>query len=93
MKVEIVTPEVILYKGEVQAVSVPGVNGEFQMLENHAAIVSVLTKGFIKLYGNLEIKESVANRFEKGNKKDEFLIAITGGTLELNNNHATILVD
>lgn len=93
MKVEIVTPEEILYRGEVTAVSVPGVNGEFQMLENHAAIVSVLTKGYIKLYGNIEPKESVASRFEKGAKKDEFLVAINGGTLEFANNKATILAD
>ena len=93
MKIEIVTPEEILYKGEAVALSVPGVNGEFQMLENHAAIVSVLTKGYIKLYGNIEPKESVASRFEKGTKKDEFLIPINGGTLEFNNNKATILAD
>lgn len=93
MKVEIVTPEVILYKGEVESIAVPGVNGEFQMLENHAPIVSVLVKGYIKLYGNIQPKESVAYRFEKGNKKDEFLLLINGGTLEFNNNKATILAD
>lgn len=93
MKVEIVTPEVILYKGEVESIAVPGVNGEFQMLENHASIVSVLVKGYIKLYGDIQPKESVASRFEKGNKKDEFLLLINGGTLEFNNNKATILAD
>lgn len=93
MKVEIVTPEMILYKGEATAVSVPGVNGEFQMLENHAAIVSVLTKGYVKLYGNIQIKDEVASRFEKGAKKDEYLLLINGGTLEFNNNKATILAD
>ncbi|ATA72717.1 MULTISPECIES: F0F1 ATP synthase subunit epsilon [Capnocytophaga] len=93
MKVEIVTPEEILFNGEVNAVSVPGVNGEFQMLENHAPIVSVLTKGYVKLYGNIELRESVASRFEKGDKKNEFLLAINGGTLELNNNRVVILAD
>ncbi|CEN51542.1 ATP synthase epsilon chain (fragment) [Capnocytophaga canimorsus] len=53
MKVEIVTPEMILYKGEVRALSVPGINGEFQMLENHAPIISVLTVGNVKLYGDI----------------------------------------
>ncbi|MDO4229014.1 MAG: hypothetical protein Q4C98_04305 [Capnocytophaga sp.] len=93
MKVEIVTPDVILYKGEVESISVPGADGEFQMLENHAPIISVLTKGYIKLYGDIQPKESVVSRFEKGNKKNEFLLAIDGGTLEFNNNKATILAD
>ncbi|MFK8268883.1 hypothetical protein [Capnocytophaga cynodegmi] len=93
MKVEIVTPEMILYKGEVEAISVPGINGEFQMLENHAAIISVLTKGYIKLYGDIHLREDVSSRFEKGDKKKEFLLTINGGTLEFNNNRATILAD
>ncbi|MDO5606909.1 MAG: F0F1 ATP synthase subunit epsilon [Capnocytophaga sp.] len=93
MKVEIVTPEAILYKGDVTSLSVPGVNGEFQMLNDHAAIISVLTKGNIKLYGAIQPKESVASRFIKGDKPNEFLLSIDGGTLEFNNNKATILAD
>lgn len=93
MLVEIVTPEVILYKGQATALSVPGANGEFQMLENHAAIISVLTKGDVKLYGDIKPKESVASRFVKGEKNNEFLLSINGGTLEFNNNKATILAD
>ena len=38
--------------GEVDSVAVPGVDGEFEMLNNHAAIVSNL-KGSIKVYGNI----------------------------------------
>ena len=45
MILEIVSPEATLFKGEVTSVIVPGINGEFQMLNNHAAIVSLLTKG------------------------------------------------
>lgn len=93
MKIEIVTPDEVLFNGEVKSVAVPGVNGEFQILENHAPIVSVLTKGYVKLYGNIEPRENVASRFEKSNKKDEFLLAISGGTLELNNNRVVILAD
>ena len=40
MYLEIVTPEASLVSGEVESVTVPGVNGEFQMLNNHASIVS-----------------------------------------------------
>ena len=45
MILEIVSPEATLFKGEVTSVAVPGVNGEFQMLNNHAPIVSILKQG------------------------------------------------
>ena len=49
MILEIVSPEATLFKGEVTSVSVPGINGEFQMLNNHAPIVSILGKGNVKI--------------------------------------------
>ena len=55
MYLEIVSPEATLFKGEVSSVAVPGVNGEFQVLNNHAPIVSILSKGTVKIYGNITI--------------------------------------
>ena len=49
MILEIVSPEATLFKGEVTSVALPGVNGEFQILNNHAPIVSLLTKGNVKI--------------------------------------------
>ena len=49
MYLEIVSPEKTLFNGDVNSVSVPGVNGEFEMLNNHAAVVSTLKKGFVNL--------------------------------------------
>ena len=45
MYLEIVTPEASLVSGEVNSVTVPGVDGPFQMLNNHAPIVSLLGEG------------------------------------------------
>ena len=45
MKVEIITPEKSLYKGEATSVTVPSQMGPFTMLEHHAPIVAVLVKG------------------------------------------------
>ena len=42
MILEIISPEKIIFTGEVESVAVPGVDGEFEMLNNHAAIVSNL---------------------------------------------------
>jgi F-type H+-transporting ATPase subunit epsilon len=47
MKVEIITPEKKLYTGEVNMVRVPGTLGSFQILKNHAPIVSTLEKGIV----------------------------------------------
>ena len=53
MRLEVVSPEATLFSGEVNSVSVPGINGSFQLLENHAPIVSVLVPGKVKLVEKL----------------------------------------
>lgn len=55
MQLEILTPEKKLFEGEVSSVKVPGVSGDFEMLNNHAPIVSALTKGIITVKHNNEI--------------------------------------
>ena len=57
MYLEIVTPEATLFKGDVDSVAVPGVLGEFEMLKDHAPIVSLLKAGHVKIFGNIEIEE------------------------------------
>lgn len=47
MKLEILTPEQLVFSGEVSLVTVPGTSGRFTILENHAPIISSLTKGVI----------------------------------------------
>ena len=66
MYLEIISPERIIYSGEVSSVAVPGVQGEFEMLNNHAAIVSSLKKGHIKIYGDIKLDNSIKDLFEKG---------------------------
>ncbi len=49
MKLEIITPEKTLYEGEVSLVQLPGIDGSFEILNNHAPLISVLKKGKIKI--------------------------------------------
>ncbi len=93
MTLEIVSPEAKLYSGEVTSVTVPGVDGEFQMLNHHAAIVSILTKGTIKVDAKTFVptKEG-ASLFVVGADRKHHL-AIQSGTLEMNDNKIIILVD
>ena len=49
MQLEIITPDKKVYSGEVTSVSVPGTQGRFEMLNNHAAIISTLANGIVKI--------------------------------------------
>ncbi len=92
MKLDIISPEASLFSGEVVSVTVPGSDGEFQMLNNHAAIVSVLVKGKVKIETNsFEASTSFEDNFIKeGNK---YVLSIESGTLEMKDNKAVVLVD
>ena len=92
MYLEIVSPEATLFSGEVNSVTVPGVNGEFQMLENHAPIVSLLQEGLVKFDGDIKLEEEYEAKFEKdGNGKTT--LAINSGTVEMNDNKVIVLAD
>jgi len=45
MKIEIITPDQKVYEGDIKSVRVPGSKGSFQVLKDHAPIVSTLDKG------------------------------------------------
>jgi len=92
MLLEIVTPEALLFTGEVDSVAVPGINGEFQMLNNHAPIVSLLQKGTVKIFGNFTIEEENQDKFTKGDDNGTYL-SINSGTIELKENKVIILAD
>ena len=91
MILEIISPEKIIFTGEVESVAVPGVNGEFEMLNNHAAIVSNLKKGAIKVYGNITLDDTQKKIFEKGDRG--YYLDINSGTVEMKNNKVTALVE
>ena len=92
MILEIVTPEATLLHSEVDLISVPGVNGEFQMLNNHAPIVSLLVNGTVKFKGtNVVIEEQFEEKFT--NIKGEFTLPIKSGTIEMKENKVMILAD
>ncbi len=93
LSLEIVSPEGHLFKGNVTSVTVPGVDGEFQMLNNHANIVSILAKGNVKIaLPDFKSFEPGA-RFVKSDKDQKILLSINSGTLELKDNKVIILVD
>jgi len=97
MFLEIVTPEAILFSSEVDSIFVPGIHGEFQKLNNHAPVVSILKEGTIKVH--VHSQEQIVSTELKGkmqvHQDDEkvLTLSISSGTLEFNDNKAIILAD
>ncbi len=78
MNLQIITPDKKVYDGEVKLVQVPGSKGSFQVLRNHAPIISTLDKGDVKIID--------------GDDRTSF-IAINGGVIEVKNNEIIILAE
>lgn len=78
LKLEIVTPVKITFSGGIKSITIPGTEGSFQVLYNHAPIVSIFEIGLIKV--NLD-----------GTKLLYF--ATGGGTVEVLNNSVLVLAD
>ena len=78
MLLDILTPEKLLFEGEIKSIKLPGTNGEFEILNKHAPIISTLSKGEI----------CVTNT---NNDKEKF--NINGGVIEMQNNKIIVLAD
>jgi len=94
MILEIVSPEATLFKGEVTSVSLPGVDGSFQILNNHAPIVSILKKGTVKIAAsNFKFESEVLEgKFTKVNDQN-YTLDIASGTIEMKDNKVIVLAD
>ncbi|NLA63730.1 MAG: F0F1 ATP synthase subunit epsilon [Bacteroidales bacterium] len=77
LKLEIYTPNGVLFDGEVTSVTLPGTKGLFTVLKNHGAIISSLTKGVIKYVINEEIAT----------------IEVIGGFAEVKRNVVTVCLE
>ena len=93
MILEIVSPEAKLFSGEVTSVSLPGVVGDFQMLNNHAPIVSLLKKGIVRISAtSFRFSKESEDLFTKVNDQN-YTIAIQSGTIEMKDNKVIVLAD
>lgn len=77
MEIKILTPEKLLFEGEIKSVKLQGLNGKFEILNNHAPIVSVLVKSDVVI---------------KDMEDNEHTFSIKGGMLEMSDNKISILV-
>ncbi|TNE70889.1 ATP synthase F1 subunit epsilon [bacterium] len=77
-KTSLLTPDGAIFEGDTVSLNVPGSNGDFQVLHNHAALMSTLDIGIAK------IKTT-------DNKVQEY--ALSGGFVEVNQNVVTVLAE
>ena len=78
MLLEIVSPDAIIYTGNVTLVQLPGIDGSFELMNNHAPLISVLKQGKIKI-------------IDTDDKTQYF--DIKGGVLEVKDNRAIVLAE
>jgi len=77
MFLEIITPDKKIFEGEVKSVTIPGSKGSFQILKNHAPIISTLEKGAVKVVD--ENKKEHSFDVESGvveNKKNKIIVLL-----------------
>lgn len=93
MNIKILTPEHVVFEGEVDSVLLPGKNGEFHIMKNHAGIVSSLVGGKVKLYTKM-VDDLYGKNFSKENEKDSvFSFPIKSGVVEFNHGKGIILCE
>ncbi|MFA7290097.1 MAG: ATP synthase F1 subunit epsilon [Melioribacteraceae bacterium] len=78
LDLEIITPAVKVYEGKVHSITIPGTAGSFQVLYNHAPILSTFEIGKVTI---------------EDEKKAKHVYATSGGTVEVLNNKILLLAE
>jgi F-type H+-transporting ATPase subunit epsilon len=78
MKIEIITPDKKIFDGEIKSVRVPGKKGSFQVLNDHAPIISTLENGLVRIIDQ---------------ENNELIYDISGGVIEVKANKIILLAD
>ncbi|MEY4292367.1 MAG: synthase subunit epsilon [Bacteroidota bacterium] len=78
MQLDILTPEKKIYSGKVYGIQLPGTEGSFEVLDQHAAMIASLGKGKMKILTD---------------KNNSTSYEINSGFIEVLNNKATVLIE
>jgi F-type H+-transporting ATPase subunit epsilon len=78
MKIEIITPDKKVFDGEIKSVRIPGKKGSFQVLKDHAPIISTLENGTVIMVDQ---------------ENNEITYEISGGVIEVKANKIILLAD
>ncbi|WP_421797254.1 FoF1 ATP synthase subunit delta/epsilon [Haliscomenobacter sp.] len=97
MNITVLTPDREIFAGPIKSVKVPGVKGEFQILQNHAPIVSALSAGKVTIvtgagdyrFYDLGKKEQV----EDSQAERKIVFQVESGFVEVLNNEVSLLLE
>lgn len=78
MHLDIITPDKTVFNGEVTSVQLPGVEGKFQVLKNHAPLIATLVQGKVKVVDA---------------SKETLFFEVSGGVVEVLDNKVTVLAE
>jgi F-type H+-transporting ATPase subunit epsilon len=78
MFLEIITPDKRIYEGEIKRIRLPGSKGLFEILKNHAPIISTLSKGIIRVIDEKDRRHTVE---------------VNGGIVENKDNTVIVLLE
>jgi len=78
VNIEIVTPDTTIFTGEITLAQLPGLDGSFEIMNNHAPLISVLKKGRIKILN----KQQQVQYFD-----------VKGGVVEVLENKVLVLAE
>lgn len=78
MNIEIVTPDTTIFQGEVSLAQFPGIDGSFEVLNNHAPMIAVLKQGKVKVIDS---------------KKATLFFEVNGGVVEILKNKILVLAE
>ena len=81
MYLEVITPDEKFFEGEVDSATFPGTDGSFQVLNDHAPMISTLGRGDMKFSRMVE------------KKPQETVILVEGGVVEVLNNKVSVLAE
>jgi F-type H+-transporting ATPase subunit epsilon len=93
--VDILTPESNVFSGEVVSLTLPGLDGVFQVLPNHAPIISALKQGTLKveLTNSFDSEQFKSKLISTTGDSKKIEISINGGVAELTNNKMIVLAE
>lgn len=96
MNITVLTPDRKIFSGAISSVKVPGTDGEFQVLKNHAPTVASLNAGYIIIIpesGDYRFFNEETGALETASEAGrEIKYAIKGGFVEVLNNEVSLLV-
>lgn len=96
MRITVLTPEKEIFRGPINSVKVPGTNGQFQVLRNHAAIVSSLQEGVVTIVtskGEYQYFDITSGTILTDSEPDKVLtFHIKKGFIEVLNNEVSLLI-